>query len=108
MLVCSKKAYLLESTFVINSRIFTVGLVGKGSVGENIVIVLVVEVLLVLEDGIKVIHTISSQNADIPDHASHASRCESASGESNEYDFIASPIVRCDEAIHFTNVLYES
>lgn len=71
-------------------------------------IILIPEVFLILEDGIKSIHAISSQKSDISNHSSNASCRESASGEADENNFVTRFIVRCNEGVNFSNVFTDA
>ncbi len=99
---------LFKSTFVFTSSLWIfriVRLVWKRRVGEDIMVILVSEVLLVLENRVENIHSISGQKTDIPDHPSDASCGESASTEADQDDLIARCIVCSNETVDFSDVL---
>lgn len=83
-------------------------LVWKWECRENVVIAFVSEVLLVFENRIEAIHTISSQQADVSNHPSNASSSESTTREANQNDLVSRLVIGGDERIDLSNVFADT
>lgn len=83
-------------------------LVRERNVRKDVPISLVLEVLLIFEDGIEIVHSRTSQKSNVSDHTSHAADSESPSTEANENNFIAWCIIGRNETVDLTNVLYSN
>lgn len=68
-------------------------------------VVSILKVLLILEDGVEIVHAVTRQEPYISDHASHTSCSERSSRESDEDDFVTWRVVGSYEGVHFSNVL---
>ncbi len=65
----------------------------------------ILDVLLILENGIEVIHALSSQKANMTDHTCHTPDRESTSTKANEDDLIARRVVGSNERVNFADIL---
>ena len=72
-----------KSLLVFGCSIRAKRLVRKWNIGKDVSISLILEVLLVLEDWVEIVHTSPCQKTNISDHASHATHGESSSTETN-------------------------
>ena len=68
-------------------------------------VLLVLEVLVVLEDGIEVFHALPSQKSNVGNHTSYTSGRESPSAESNHDNLISRGVIGRNKTVDFTDVL---
>lgn len=68
-------------------------------------ILVIPEILLVLEYGIKIFHSTPSQQTNVANDTRHASNRECTTGEAYKHDFVAGSVIRSNKTVDFTNVL---
>ena len=100
--------YLLKSSFVFSGSIGPERLVCEWKSRKNIMIVFTSEVLLILEYGVKAVHTISSQKTNVSNHSCHTPGGKSTSRKPNEDDLISAFIVGGNEGVDLTYIFTDT
>ena len=98
----------LKSLLVLVNSIWTGRLIRERNVRKDVPVSLILEILLVFENGIEIVHPSTGQKSNISDHASHAADGESPSTEADENNFISWCIIGRDETVDLTNVLHSN
>lgn len=80
-------------------------LVRKRDVRKDVPISVILEVLLVFEDWVEIVHAVSGQESDVSDHAGHTADGKGSPTEANEDNFITGCVVGSDKTVDFPNVL---